>query len=513
MLLRNALSAVLAIAVCASIQGIDASDASKSLTGSDFASGIAKGTTFRNGKNVDEYDGSRTVKAMKQYVSAKAEEYGSIKAPVKEEQDSAAAIIETPVEEEQDFTATIINPSGQVVALDMKTYESNLKNGEPWLVEYYAPWCGHCKSLAPIYEELAKALQGKVNVAKVDCPANEVICRAQKVRGYPTIKLHQDGQATEFNKKRNLESLTAFAIGATEPSIKPIILGDLQKIKSNPDVSFIFLQDENTSMGVSTVMEKQSQIFYEQIALYSAKDPAIAKQLNVNKLPALIVLKDNRQYEFPGSLTDARAVQSWIEQYKTSIVPLITSSNSATILNGPGWLLLGLFDLSKPSTSAARHALIEVAHQYKNDIARGQRPLMGGRALRFAMLDATKWTNYVRGSLKVEILNLPVIMAVNSGQDVLYPHDADGRRVALEEEALLQYISDIEDGNLIEQSMLSYAQRTFKSVSDRATGVFGFVGDHPYATLLVGCGIVYAVVRKLGSSGSETRYEGLAKAD
>ncbi|KAF9180862.1 hypothetical protein BGZ51_005826 [Haplosporangium sp. Z 767] len=560
MLLRNALSSVLAIAAYTTIQGVDASDASKSLTGSDFASGIAKGTTFvkfyspqcgycqqlapkwekvavehqewektkdfkfaevnclidgdlchdnnvryypslqlfRSGKKVDEYEGSRSVKAMNEYVSTKAEEYSSV---------------EPQVEKEQDFTAAIINPSGQVIALDMKTYESNLKNGEPWLVEYYAPWCGHCKALAPIYEELAKALQGKVNVAKVDCPANEVLCRAQKVRGYPTIKLHQHGQAIEFNKQRNLESLTTFAVGATEPSIKPITLDDFQKIKSNPDPVFIFLQDENTGMDVSTNMEKQSQIFYEQIALYSAKDPAIAKQLNVNKLPALVLLKDNRQYDFPGSPTSAFAVQSWIEQFKTSIVPLITSSNSATILNGPGWLLLGLFDPSKPSTFAARNVLIETAHQYRKDFASGQRSLMEGRALRFAMLDATKWTNYVRGTLKVELLNLPVIMAVNSRQDVFYPHDADGRRVALEKEALLQYISDIEAGNLMEQSMLSYAQRTFKSVSDRATGVFGFVGDHPYATLLVGCGIVYAVIKKLGSSGSETRYEGLAKAD
>jgi hypothetical protein len=50
----------------------------------------------------------------------------------------------------------------------------------------------------------------------VDCPANDVICRSQKVRGYPTIKLHQHGQATEFSNKRTLDSLVAFAAGATE---------------------------------------------------------------------------------------------------------------------------------------------------------------------------------------------------------------------------------------------------------------------------------------------------------
>jgi len=43
------------------------------------------------------------------------------------------------------------------------------------LVEYYAPWCGHCKSLAPIYEELAQSLKSNPNVliAKMDATANE----------------------------------------------------------------------------------------------------------------------------------------------------------------------------------------------------------------------------------------------------------------------------------------------------------------------------------------------------
>lgn len=40
-----------------------------------------------------------------------------------------------------------------------------------WFVEYYAPWCGHCKSLAPHWGKLATALKGRINIAKVDCDA------------------------------------------------------------------------------------------------------------------------------------------------------------------------------------------------------------------------------------------------------------------------------------------------------------------------------------------------------
>jgi len=111
-----------------------------------------------------------------------------------------------------------VNPEGKVVVLDSKTYTAALQGGgggAPWLIEYYAPWCGHCKALAPIYEELAKELKGLINVAKVDCPANEVICRSQGVRGYPTIKLHQHGKSAEFTNRRSMESMKDFALGAT----------------------------------------------------------------------------------------------------------------------------------------------------------------------------------------------------------------------------------------------------------------------------------------------------------
>lgn len=55
------------------------------------------------------------------------------------------------------------------------------------LVEYYAPWCGHCKSLAPIYDELALKLKENTNlvIAKMDATANEV--EGVNIKGFPTI--------------------------------------------------------------------------------------------------------------------------------------------------------------------------------------------------------------------------------------------------------------------------------------------------------------------------------------
>jgi hypothetical protein len=347
----------------------------------------------------------------------------------------------------------------------------------------------------------------------IDCPANEDICKSQKVRGYPTIKLHQHGQSIEFKKQRTLESLTAFALGATESSVKPITLGDLQGIKNDPGVAFIYLYDAKTSKDILVVIEKQSQVFYEQVPIYSAEDPVVARQLAITVLPALVVLKDERQYQFPGSLSDAAAVQSWIEQAKTPLVPLLTTNSAAAILNAPGWVVLGLLDPSKASSAAARRALVEAAHSYTERPANGQRHLIEGRSIRFAVLDATKWTKYIKNALSIEVSNLPVIVAVNSQQETFYPYASDDRRVPMEKEALLQYLADMETGSLTEQSMLSYTQKTFKHLSGRASAVFGIVSSHPFVSIALVITLVYGLVKKAGASGSESRLDGYAKAD
>ncbi|XP_053318276.1 protein disulfide-isomerase A3 [Spea bombifrons] len=62
------------------------------------------------------------------------------------------------------------------------------------LVEFFAPWCGHCKKLAPEYEAAATRLKGTLSIAKVDCTANSNTCNKYGVSGYPTLKIFRDGE-------------------------------------------------------------------------------------------------------------------------------------------------------------------------------------------------------------------------------------------------------------------------------------------------------------------------------
>jgi len=66
-----------------------------------------------------------------------------------------------------------------------------LSTSNPWLVEFYAPWCGHCTRFAPEYEQVALAMKGKVKVGKVNCDKYKGMCNKAAITGYPTIRFYR----------------------------------------------------------------------------------------------------------------------------------------------------------------------------------------------------------------------------------------------------------------------------------------------------------------------------------
>lgn len=78
------------------------------------------------------------------------------------------------------------------------SFENDVLNADlPVLVDYWAPWCGPCKMIAPLLDEAAETYQGRVIIAKVNVDDNPEASAKFGVRGIPTLMLFKDGKVTE----------------------------------------------------------------------------------------------------------------------------------------------------------------------------------------------------------------------------------------------------------------------------------------------------------------------------
>ncbi|XP_005108921.1 protein disulfide-isomerase A6 [Aplysia californica] len=112
--------------------------------------------------------------------------------------------------------------SNDVVELTDGNFQKTvLESDDLWLVEFYAPWCGHCKNLAPHWAKAATELKGKVKLGALDATVHTVMSNRYGVQGFPTIKMFSGGEATEYDGGRTSGDIVRWAMDKLAENIPP----------------------------------------------------------------------------------------------------------------------------------------------------------------------------------------------------------------------------------------------------------------------------------------------------
>jgi len=116
-------------------------------------------------------------------------------------------------------TASRLAFAEHVVALTSKTFDSHLQANKHTLVKFYAPWCGHCKKLAPEYEKAASEVKGSVSLAMVDATEEKDLASKYDVKGFPTLVWFEDAKETEFDGGRTSDTIVEWVRSMTGAAV------------------------------------------------------------------------------------------------------------------------------------------------------------------------------------------------------------------------------------------------------------------------------------------------------
>merc|ERR1712123_74480 len=180
-----------------------------------------------------------------------------------------------------------------VLVLTVDNFQEAVDGNEFILVEFYAPWCGHCKALAPEFAKAAGILAERdspIKLGKLDATEEGAIAEKFEVRGYPTLKFFKNGKPLEYGGGRTADTIVSWLEKKTGPAAKTLAsLEDAMAYVAGKPVAIIgFFKDETTDAAKAFLGAAGSMDDFE---FAITGDDAVAAEYGLEG-EAILLLKD-----------------------------------------------------------------------------------------------------------------------------------------------------------------------------------------------------------------------------
>ncbi|KNG85534.1 putative protein disulfide isomerase Pdi1 [Aspergillus nomiae NRRL 13137] len=356
--------------------------------------------------------------------------------------------------------ATTEAPS-DVVSLTGDTFETFVKEHDLVLAEFFAPWCGHCKALAPKYEQAATELKEKnIPLVKVDCTEEEALCRDQGVEGYPTLKIFRGLDSVKpYQGARQTEAIVSYMVKQSLPAVSPVTPENLEEIKTMDKIVVIgyIASDDQAANEIFTSFAESQRDNY----LFAAtSDASVAKTEGV-KQPSVVLYKDfdEKKATYDGEI-EQDALLSWV---KTASTPLVGELGPETY---SGYITAGIplayiFAETKEEREKFTEEFKSIAEKHKGSI-------------NIVTIDAKLYGAHA-GNLNLDPSKFPAFAIQDPEKNAKYPYDQSKEVKAKD---IGKFIQDVLDDK-VEPSIKSEA------IPEAQEGPVTVVVAHSYKDLVL----------------------------